>query len=190
MRTPSSLTQLAAASHEHETVLPPTVRLHTRTHPRFVRPGAICAVALSLISASAALVAQQQPTSISVGQHKFFRHLLRTVGSPDYDPGYIADFEKATTGRFQLSSQDAAAIHAAGLFRTAVLNTRESMASIRQSDTALTPLDGAAIDSLLLQQEQAIDTITQQMLQSLSPGAATRLLSAASVVFVPGKKGN
>jgi hypothetical protein len=138
-----------------------------------------CAVAIAVITISTVIA--QQP-AITPQQHNFFRHVLRTIGSPDYNPSYIADFERAFAQRFALSSNDAAVIHAAAQsFRTAVLNTRQAEHAITHNNSRLTPADGAAINALLTTQEQTIDSLSTQILQGISPASAARLLAAANV---------
>jgi hypothetical protein len=149
-----------------------------------------CGPAVTLAIFSVAIAFSQPPT-FSAQQHKFFRHVLRTIGSPDYGTDYIASFEKAFAGQYALNSQDAAAVHAvAQNFRSVVLSTRQSEVPILHNSALLTPSDGAAINSLLAKQEQAVDTLAAQLLNSLSPAAAQRLLAASNVVFAVGKKGN
>jgi hypothetical protein len=131
-------------------------------------------IASILLICSAALAQSQAPASAN--ELKYFRYLFRTLGSIDYSSSFIQNFESAVIAQFGLNAQEAAMLDSAGQsFRSVLASTRTSAISILSAKTSLTSADGAALAALKAQQDQMVQTLANQLLNSVRPQTAVRL---------------
>jgi hypothetical protein len=96
-----------------------------------------------------------QPTLTS-NELQFFRFLLMTVGSIDYDPNAVASYEQQLPRVFGLNERETAVIHSAGQeMHTVLSQIRQSAAPLR-GKTVLSPSDQATLAALSAERESAI----------------------------------
>lgn len=113
----------------------------------------------------------------------FFRYLLLTIGSPDYDPAAIQMYEDSLGSLFGLNQKEAAVIHAAGQsFRTTLLQIRQSTNAITRGKTSLSTADQTALSNLVAQREQAVASLANQILTSVTPQTAAQLRVPGKIV--------
>ena len=125
-------------------------------------------------------VAQPPATTAEL---KYLRFMLLNVASLDHSPDTIAQYEASLVFQFGLSSQELAAIHSAGQsMHTVLAQLRQSTKTLLAGKTTLLPADTTALASINAQREQEITTLANQVLNSVSATAATRLRAPAHIM--------
>lgn len=114
---------------------------------------------------------------------KFLRYLLLNVGSLDHSPDAIAAYEDSLVMQFGINAQESAVIHSAGQsLNTLLAQLRQSTQSLMAGKTVLEPADITTLASLNAQREQAIATLANQILNSVSAATASRLRSPGRIL--------
>jgi hypothetical protein len=145
------------------------------------------ALAVLLISAvcsgQTAQTAQTAQPPATAAELKFLRFLLLNVGSLDHSPDAIASYENSLVKQFGLSAQESTAIHSAGqTLNTALAQLRQSTQALVAGKTVLSPTDIATLQSLNAQREQTIESLANQILNSVSAITAARLRTPGHIL--------
>jgi hypothetical protein len=119
---------------------------------------------------------QTTQAPVNPNELMFFRFMLMSVGSVDHSPEAAAAYEASLVKQFGLSAQELAVIHSAGQQLNVLLKQiNTETRAITQGKPALSSADAAALASLTSQREQMITTLSNQILNSVSPTTATSL---------------
>jgi len=133
-------------------------------------------VGLTILLISSVCSGQTSQRPVAPNEIRYLRFMLLNVASLDHGPEAIKSFEDALVKQFGLSRQESDVIHSAGQSLKPVLaQLRQSSRALVAGKAVLSPADAAALASLNEQREQIIVNLANQILNSVSPGAATRL---------------
>lgn len=126
--------------------------------------------------------ATAQPPA-TADEMRFFRFLLLNVASLDHSPDTVKAYEESLVLQFGLSTEESAAIHTAGQSLNATLaQLRQSTKTLIGGKPTLAAADIAQLGALNTQREQAIATLANQILNSVSAATAARLRAPGRIL--------
>ena len=124
----------------------------------------------------------------TASQMKYLRFLLLNVGSVDHSPDAVKSFEGSLVLQFGLNVQESAVIHSAGQnLNTVLAQLRQSSQTVVAGKTVLTAAEIGTLENLNAQREQAIASLANQILNSVSPLTAARLMSPGNILMTISK---
>ena len=137
---------------------------------------------LAFVLLAGACFAQSQ-APVTTDELRYFRSMLMNLASLDHSPAAIAAFEASLVPQHGLNTEEAAQIHAAGQTLAALLQQiRQSANATTAGKKTLSSADVAALQALVNQREQLIESLANQILNSVSPQTASRLRTPGHIV--------
>ena len=136
-----------------------------------------------LIIGSLPICAQSPQQIVTPGQVNYFRYLLMHIDNPASTSASNIAFDSMLTKEFQLTDDERAVIHNAAnnyLALIGILRSQEN--TIIGGKQTLSNTDKVALSQLVTKFDQTLNTITNNILNSIRPITASRLLAAGSVV--------
>jgi len=126
---------------------------------------------------------QTTQSSLTTWEAKYFRYLLRSLGNPDYSPGFRADLEGRVTADFAMTTGETAALdNAVQSYRTFLVSARQAEAAVMVGKSNLTQADGSTLQAIYLQEPATVQSLALQVLGSVRPETAARIKAAANVM--------
>jgi|SRR5271157_1207241 len=125
----------------------------------------------------------QSQAPVTTDELQYLRFMLMNLASQDHSATAVAAFESSLVPQHGLNAQEAAQIHSAGQTLAALLQQiRRSANDITAGKKTLSDADVAALQALSNQREQLIETLANQILNSVRPETATRLRTPGHIV--------
>jgi hypothetical protein len=125
----------------------------------------------------------QSQAPVTKDELQYFRFMLMNLASLDHSPTAVAAFEAALVPQHGLNAQEAAQIHAAGQTLAALLQQiRSSANAITAGKKTLSDSDTAALQALINQRDQLLETLANQILNSVRPETAGRLRKPGQIM--------
>jgi hypothetical protein len=107
---------------------------------------------------------------------RYFRFMLMNLASLDHHQDAVKRFEESLVKQFGLNKQESATIHAvAQRLNVLLMQLRQSSQSMLRGKSDLSGADAAALSALSTQRDQFIDSLSNEILNSVRPETAARL---------------
>jgi hypothetical protein len=130
----------------------------------------------------------QSQAPVTTDELQYFRFMLMNLASLDHSPAAVTAFENSLVPQHGLNAQEAAQIHAAGQTLAALLQQiRQSANAITAGKRSLSGADVAALQALINQREQLIESLANQIVNSVRPVTATHLRTPGHIVAAGAK---
>jgi hypothetical protein len=127
--------------------------------------------------------AQVSQAPVTTDELQYLRFMLMNLASLDHDAKATEMFEDSLVKQFGLTHQESALIHAAGQRLTVLLKQlRLSSQSIARGKSKYSAADAASLSALSDQREQLIETLTNEILNSVRPETASKLRTPGRVL--------
>jgi len=107
---------------------------------------------------------------------KFFQFMLMNLASIDHSPDAVTSYSKLLGRQFGLNDTETGILNSAAVtLRTQLQQIRSSTTNIVSRNQVLSAADRAALQALIINRNQLVQTLANQILNSVRPITATRL---------------
>ena len=137
----------------------------------------------ALIWLSAGCYAQSSQPLATPDELGYFRYMLLNLASIDHSQESVQRYEENLLSQFGLSDQEALVIHGAAVtLHSQLLQIRQIQTQLTAGKVSLSDSDRSTLATLGAQREQLIDTLANQILNSVRPSTATSLRAPGHLV--------